>query len=504
MRFIFTLVLSILGLLASGQALLADKTFRLAATASPQLKGNAIAGGGVTANFIWAAFYDSLTRISNDGTVEPWLATGWTAVSDTEWHFSLRPNVRFANGEPFNAEAVKYTFDRLRNDDARSYMRHRDMLNYPKVDVIDDLTISIHTREPNAMAPAYLAAIKFAPPSYLREGGFQGLVDKPVGTGPFVVERWGPDKITARSNPYAWTPPRVDRLEIFIVPDSTARIQALETGQVDVALAISTDQIGQLEAAGHRAATRTPHRVYVFALQAEDPASPFADVRIRQALNYAVNKDILTDVLLAGLVQPVSQPALPLTDGYDPDLEPYPYDPDKARQLMLEAGRADGFSFTLETVSNFMPNDAAILQQIQSDLSDVDITMDINVVTYPTILRATLFGELGGEAMPTDFFDTTGDALRPFLSPLNHACTGAGPWYCDETIQLVIDEARITMDLDRRTALTRQVVRHYRDDASSLFLFPVLGLDGLHKRVTKWKPWLDVLNYHLVDVDDTP
>jgi len=97
MRFIFTLVLSILGLLASGQALLADKTFRLAATASPQLKGNAIAGGGVTANFIWAAFYDSLTRISNDGTVEPWLATGWTAVSDTEWHFSLRPNVRFAN-----------------------------------------------------------------------------------------------------------------------------------------------------------------------------------------------------------------------------------------------------------------------------------------------------------------------------------------------------------------------------------------------------------------------
>ncbi len=485
------------------QAALADKIFRIAVTASPQIKGNALAGGGVAANFIWPAFYDSLTRIRNDGRIEPWLATAWRSVSDTEWHFSLRPNVRFANGEPFNAEAVKITFDMLRTDAARTFMRHRDMTYYPRVDVIDDLTVAIHTNEPNAMTAAYLSGTAFAPPQYLQEVGFQGLIDAPIGTGPFVVERWAPDKITARVNPYAWAPPKVDSLEFYIVPDSSARLQALETGQIDVALAISTDQIPLLEAAGHHTAVRGFHRVYIFVLQTQDPDSPLADVRVRQALNYAINKDLITDVLLAGLVEPASQPALPLTRGYDPELKPYPYGPDKARQLLKAAGYEDGFTFTLEAVSGFMPNDTAILQQIISDLAQVGITMNVNVITYPTLLRTVLFGEFGGEAFPMDFFNTTGDALRPVIRAVNHACTGTRPWYCDETIQPVIDQARVTMDLDRRAELTRKVIRHYRDNASSVFLWPVLGLDGLHSRVTAWEPWLDILNFHLVDVNGT-
>ena len=485
------------------QPVLADKTFRIAVTASPQIKGNALAGGGVTANFIWPAFYDSLTRIRNDGTIEPWLATAWRPVSDTEWHFTLRPNVRFANGEPFNAEAAKVTFDMLRTDAARTFMRAREMPFYPRVDVIDDLTVAIHTNEPNAMTPAYMSGQTFAPPIYLQDVGFQGLVDAPIGTGPFVVENWAPDRITARANPYAWTPPNVDALEIYIVPDSSARIQALETGQIDVALAISPDQIPLLEAAGHRIAVRGFHRVYIFVLQTQDPDSPLADVRVREALNYAINKDLITDVLLAGLVEPASQPALPLTRGYDAELKPYPYDPDKARQLMADAGYADGFTFTLETVSGFMPNDTAILQQIVSDLSLVGITMNVRTITYPTLLRTVLFGELGGEAFPMDFFNTTGDALRPVVRAVNHACTGPRPWYCDKTIQPVIDQARVTMDLDKRADLTRQVMRHYRDNASSVFLWPVLGLDGLHNRVTQWEPWLDILNFHLVDVRES-
>jgi peptide/nickel transport system substrate-binding protein len=490
-------------LAASVQPVLADKTFRVAVSASPQIKGNALAGGGVTANFIWPAFYDSLTRIRNDGSVEPWLATAWEAVSETEWHFTLRPGVRFANGEAFNAEAVKTTFDMLRTDAARGFMRQRDMAYYPRVEIIDDLTVAIHTNEPNAMTAAYVSAMTFAPPAYLREVGFQGLVDAPIGTGPFVVDRWAPDKITARVNPYAWTPPLVDSIEIYVVPDSTARLQALETGQVDAALAISTDQIPVLEASGHRAAARASHRVYIFVLQTQDLTSPLSDVRVRQALNYAINKDLITEVLLAGLVKPASQPALPLTDGFNEDLEPYPYDPDKARQLMRDAGYENGFTFSLEAVSGFLPNDTAILQQITSDLSQVGITLNVNVITYPTLLRTVIYGEFGGDAFPMDFFNTTGDALRPFLRTVNHACTGLRPWYCDETIQPVIDEARVTLDRDRRAALTRQVVRHYRNDASSLFLWPVLGLDGLHSRVTGWDPWLDILNYHLMDVDET-
>ncbi|MEQ8509575.1 MAG: ABC transporter substrate-binding protein [Rhodospirillaceae bacterium] len=486
------------GLVSPAQA---ETTFRIALSAGPPSQGNPYPGGATTANFVWPTIYDSLTRIDNDGTVQPWLALSWQHVTDTEWHFKLRPGVTFSNGEPFNAAAVKATFDRLRTDDAQGYLWNRQVTYYPRVDLVDDMTVAIHTDKPNAMMAAYLTTLYFTAPAHTAEVGFQGLFNDPVGTGPFVMDRWGADRATFSANPASWNPPKVDQFEAVFVPDASARLQALETNQVDVAAVISTDQIGLLERNGHRAVMRNPSRLLVVALQTQDPALPLADVRVRQALNYAVNRTVITQILLADLVKPASQPAVPMGLGYDPTLEPYAYDPDKARQLLADAGYPDGFSFTLETVAGFMPNDAAILQQIASDLKRVGVNLDIRLITYPQLVRSTLGGELGGQALLADFFNNSGDALRPMLPTTNHACGGLNPWYCDEEIQAVIGEAEVTLDLDKRKALTQQVIRHYRDQASSLFLFPVVGLDGVHKRVTHWEPWNDILNPHLIDVE---
>jgi len=486
------------GLTSSVQA---ESTFRIALSAGPPSQGNPYPGGATTANFVWPTIYDSLTRIDNDGTVQPWLALSWEAVTDTEWHFKLRPNVKFSNGEAFNAAAVKAVFDRLRTEDAQGYLWNRQLIYYPQVEVIDDLTVAIHTDKPNAMTAAFLTTLYFAAPAHLAKVGFQGLFNEPVGTGPFVADRWGADRASFKANPNSWIPPKVDTFEAVFVPDSSSRLQALETDQIDVAAVISTDQIDLLEVNGHRAVMRNPSRVLVVALQTKDPALPLADVRVRQALNHAVNREIITQILLADLVKPASQPALPMGLGYDPALEPYAYDPDRARQLLAEAGYPDGFSFTLETVAGFMPNDSAILQQIASDLSRVGVDLEIRLITYPQLIRSTLGGDLGGQALLADFFNNSGDALRPMLLTSNHACGGVNPWYCNDEIQAVIREAEVTLDLDKRKALTQQVVRHYRDQASSLFLFPVVGLDGVHKRVTHWEPWNDILNPHLVDVE---
>ena len=483
------------------QTAAAETVFRVALSAGPPTKGNPYAGGSATANFIWPAVYDSLTRIDNDGTVQPWLALSWTPVSETEWHFTLRPNVKFSNGESFNAAAVKATFDRLRTEEAQGLLWQRQMIYYPRVEVIDDLTVAIHTATPNAMTAAYLASLYIAAPGQMEAVGFQGLSEAPVGIGPFLAVRWGPDKVTLRANTDSWIPPKVDGLEALFVPDASARLNALKTDQIDIATVISTDQIEVLERAGHSTAMRKPTRVLVMAWQTQDPALPFADVRVRQALNHAVNRDLINEILLAGLVKPASQPATAMALGYDPSLEPYSYDPDKARQLLTEAGYPDGFSFAVETVAGFQPNDTSILQQIASDLRTVGVTMDVHLITYPQLVRSTLSGELGGQALLADFFNNTGDALRPVLHTVNHACAGVKPWYCDADIQAVIDQAEVTLDLDKRRALTQQVIRHYRDQASSLILFPVVGIDGVHSRVTRWEPWNDILNFHLVEVE---
>lgn len=375
------------------------------------------------------------------------------------------------------------------------------MIYYPKVEVIDDLTVAIHTDKPNAMMASYLTTLYYTAPAHTADVGFQGLTNDPVGTGPFVAERWASDRAVFKANPKSWIPPKADGFEAVFVPDSSSRLQALETDQVDVAAVISPDQMGLLELNGHRAEMRNPSRVLVMALQTQDPSAPLSDVRVRQALNHAVNRDVITQILLAGLVEPVSQPAMPMALGYDPALEPYAYDPDRARQLLADAGYPDGFTFTLETVAGFLPNDTSILQQIAIDLREVGVNLDVRLITYPQLMRSTTRGELGGEALLADFFNNTGDALRPLLRTANHACTGMNPWYCDTEIQAVIDQAAETLDLDTREALTRQVIRHYRDDASSLFLFPIVGLDGIHKRVTHWEPWNDILNPHLIEVE---
>ncbi len=477
-----------------------EKVFRLGITAAPPSKGNPYSTTGTTPNLFWTAIYDSLTIIDNDGTVKPWLAIAWQPTGDTTWEFKLRPGVVFSNGEPFNAETVKVVLDLLKTEQGAGMSWARDVRRqYASVTVVDDLTVSIETTEPNGLLPNYLYGLHMAPARHLEQVGLEGLVEQPVGTGPFVVEDWRVNEVRLTANPTSWRRPKVDTLEVKFVPDAAARTHALETNLVDVALGLGTDDMARLEAAGHRLHLRAPTRVMSLALLTTDNNSPFKDVRVRQAVNLAVNKAGITQVLLGGLVEPASQPAARNAVGHDPALNPYPYDPKRAKALLADAGYGDGFTFLTEATGGTLPNDTAILQQIAADLAAVGLTMEVRIVPFPQILKTIIQGSFRGLAVLADFNNWQADALRPFTRT-NHACRGLGPWYCDERIQVVIDRAERTLDLAERTRLTRQVVKHYRDEATTLLLFPAMGLDGISAHVSHWDPWNDNLMFHQVDV----
>ena len=497
------LILVLIAMAIAGSAA-AETTLRVGLTAAPPSKGNPFQNLGTTSNFVWPAFFDTLTYRDNDGVIQPGLAVAWEQDGPTTWIFHLQPDTQFSNGEPLTAEAVKVTFDKLISDDANGYSWQREIkASYSGVDIIDDLTVAIHTEKVDILTPGLLSGLYIVPPRYVTDVGYQGLQDEPIGSGPFVVDDWQPARITLSANRTSWHPPQVDRMELLVVPDSSARYQALITGRIDVAIAVNTDQIGMLEQAGHRVHLRTPGRIMVMALQSVDPDSPFHDERVRQAVNYAVNMELITDVLLAGLVAPASQPATPGSIGYDPTLKPYSYDPDKARALLKDAGYENGFSFTHISPGNTLPNDTAIFQQIAADLSEVGINMTTKIVSYGELLRAVIQGEFDGESLLMDFNDRYGDALRPMMRGFNHSCTGIGPWFCDWDIQAVMNKAVVSANIEERTRLSKQVVAFYRNTAQSLFLFPVVGLDGISKRVRHWEPWNDNLMFHLVQLDET-
>ncbi len=500
MRFIT--VLTGLVIAAANSSIAAEKVLRLGFTALPTSKGNPFRSTASTSYTFFTALFDPLTQIDDQGKVHPWLAIEWAPENETTWRFKLRPGVTFSNGEPFDASAVKTSLDFLLSDAALAQTVARDIEFIAGARVIDALTIEIVTKSPNILLPRYLAGINIVAPKHFTAVGLDAFAQTPVGTGPFKLEEWSPEKVTMSAFKGSWRAPKVDQLVILALPDSTSRLQALETGRVDVATNISTDDKGRLEAAGNRFHRRNPTRVMVVSFETIRAGSPFRDVRVRQAMNYAVNRQSIVDNLLGGLTVLASQPAAPAVVGYAPDLKPYPYDPQKARALLKDAGYANGFSFVMEVPNGQLANDGAVAQQIAADLAAIGVKVDIREIDFAQVVRNMSLGNWKGLAMYTDFATAPSlDLMRAFI---RHSCGWASPWFCDPTIEPVIAEAERTFDLDRRIQLTQKASQHYRDVAASLFLYPGISLDGIAARVTVWQPWNDNFMYHLADVKQGP
>ncbi|MDX2222760.1 MAG: ABC transporter substrate-binding protein [Rhodospirillaceae bacterium] len=481
----------------AGAAAAADGTFRVGITAMPPGMGNPYRQVATTANFVLPSVYDVLAGIDNQGRVVPRLAERWDNPDPLTWVFTLRDGVTFSNGEPLDAEGVKIMFDALRAPESAAAgltIVRAEAEKFARIEATDRRTLTITLTEPNAILPQRLYMIYVAPGRYFQEVGWEGLATAPVGSGPFTVKRWAVNEIELEANPTTWRPAKFDRLQFRALPDGTARTQALISGQIDAAIAVDPEQAAAIEAAGGAVHQRNPIRILTIAFDTVSKQNPFWDARVRRAANMAVNRERIVATLMGGRVAAASQGAIDNATGYDPDLKPYPYDPDAARALLAEAGYPSGLSFVYEFPSGTLPGDATIMQQIAADLAAVGIRMELRPVTYPQFVRYTSAGGWRGQATLQDFNNNAFDALSPYARG-GHGCNGSAPWYCDPKIQPTIDAAEREPDLARRVAMTREIVRHYHDQATSLILFPVLGLDGVGPRVKTWATWNDQIQF---------
>jgi peptide/nickel transport system substrate-binding protein len=225
---------------------------------------------------------------------------------------------------------------------------------------------------------------------------------------------------------------------------------------------------------------------------------PTDDVRVRRALNYAVNKQAITDVLLQGLSPPASQGAVRGLFGYNPDLKPYPYDPEKARALLKEAGYPNGFTLNVEVIVSQNANDAASYQMIARDLAAVGVKMVMTQVPLPQMMRIVNQGEWKGDAFSQIF------GALPTFDPLRtlrlHSCLWPKPWYCDQGVTEKIRNAMQEFDDAKRAAMIREIMAFYHDQATALLLYELPMLDGVAKRVTNYAPQRGRINYESIEV----
>ncbi|WP_324717338.1 ABC transporter substrate-binding protein [Carboxydochorda subterranea] len=294
--------------------------------------------------------FDGLVTRTPDGEVVPEIAESWQQPHATTYVFKLRRGVRFHNGDPLTAEDVVFTFERILSPkglDGRPSPRLGLLGPLSKVEKVDDYTVKMTLKNPSPVFLQLLVHTQIVPHKYMEQVGLAGFVRHPVGAGPFkfVRGRLDGDIVLERFDGYYGGSPqlppvgpaRIRRIVFRMMPEPGSRIAALLAGEAHIIQEVPPDAVDRLERArGVQVKVAPGTRLYEIELNNDRLKDP----RVRRALNYAVDWDEILEALYRGYAHRVATAMLPSGFGYDERLKPYPYDPDKARQLLQEAGYA--------------------------------------------------------------------------------------------------------------------------------------------------------------------
>lgn len=415
-----------------------------------------------------------------DNSVKGILATNWTMLDDNTWEFHLREGVKFHNGEDFDAEAVKYSIERVANPD-NNWPTFKYATDFESVEVVDKYTVRLKTPQPAPLAPLNLTMVYMVPPAYTEEVGSEGFAVNPVGTGPFKFVEWIEDEqVVVEANPDYWGgPPELDKITFTPIPEASTRTAALMTGQSDIVTPIFIADVPRLQeaedvevrvAAGLRA-------MYVLFDQANDEV--MADKRVRQALNYAVDKDAIIDNVYEGYAEKLQcQFLTPQYFGFNPNLEAYPYDPEKAKELLAEAGYPDGFSATLWSPRGRYVLDVETAQAVAGQLEKVGVKVDVQPLEWATYIQRFTEKDLSPMLLAAwAVFPDADPMLGSHLNGQPYSYTNM-PAFDDLILQ-----ARQTVDQDQRFELYQQATEMLCEDPPALYLHQLSNIYGVNKRV---------------------
>ncbi len=466
---------------------------------------------------IMEALFDTLIAIdrADRSVFLPGLAESWTTAPD-RIELALRSGVTFSNGEPFDATAARFSILRVMDvdpatgapitDDAlklnSDYSRSYGAV--ASVEAVDALTVRINLSRWDAGLIPALATLAMLPPKHAAQVGNDGLKTQPIGTGPYVLEEWVPDDhATLVLNPDQWARPRgaalVERVNFRPIPDVTTRISELTTGGVQIAQDIPVDQAAAVETGGATIVAFDDARHTEIWLTADKAgqlatsgnATPaqlqaieaLSKVEVRTALNMAVDRNAYVDALFKGFATPMTQGFVPGDVAYLPAIQPWPFDPDRARQMLADAGYPDGFEAEIDMCTC----DAAIadlITAVQADLARIGVR---------TTIREAEIGAFNG-AWATGATNPMRASRLSFLDPNIYGqfwLKGGGllSRFSDPEMDMFVDEQAAQMDPARRLEVLHKIAALTHDLAPAIYLVGFQSVYGLAATgVSGWQP----------------
>ena len=455
----------------------------------------------LNSNRVGRRVVETLVTFPDESTqVVPGLAESWTISKDgLQYTFKLRRGIAFHDGTPLNAEAVKFSIERQINPNHPAYKLGKyPFANYffgnvKAVEVLSDERVAFLLNEPRASFLAVLtagAASIVSPTAVMKWG--PDYPNHPVGTGPFRFASWDRgQRVVLEKNPAYWKyPVKVERVIYRPIVEDQARLTELLTGGLDLIVGVPADNVGQLEK-NPKITLLKQVGAHVWYLGMNNQKKPFDDKRVRQALNYAVNKDAIVNDVLKGTGAASKGPVLPGTWGADGALKAYPYDPERAKKLLAEAGYPNGFTTTLwvpESGSG-MQAPVAMSTVMQSNLKAVGVNVSLQTMEWGAYLAKLRTKEQ--ELFALSWMAGTEDPDM-VMYPLLHSSqwTPVGPnraLYKNTRFDALLQQARLTTDQAKRAHLYKEAQRILIDDAPWVFVDHEIQIAALTKRVQGFK-----------------
>lgn len=433
---------------------------------------------------------DSLLGRDENQQIVPALAESWQALDELTYEFRLRPGVVFHNGEPFNAEVVKWNYDRILDPDQNS--TSRPMISpVESVEVVDDLTVLIRTTDPFPLvfATNTMPLIGLLPPKYVADEGDEAAASHPIGTGPFKFVEWQRGQnITLEANPDYWgVPPLVSSVAYQFIPEPSTRVAALLSGEVDLIQSVPPDQVDRIENSGEAKVAMIADGMIVSSYQfnVTSVEGPIQDVRVRRAISHAIDREAIIDSILNGQASARPIPLGPTDFGVNPDLQFYEFNQDLARELLAEAGYADGFEFTMHTSNGRYLQDFSVSQTIAANLAEVGITVNVQPEewgVYIDMLAQNTAGPMYIIGWGGGLFDAN-ELYFAFSSDSTYATFG------DPEIDELLGAAQRTNDEASRLELYYQAQELLVDRVAFTMAYQANAIYGLGNQVS-WTPTL--------------
>lgn len=414
--------------------------------------------------------FDPLVSWSSDMELVPSLATSWEVSDDgREWTLQLREGVHFHNGEPFNADAVKYTFERL-FDEATGSPQQFLFSAVESVEVVGPYEVTISTSVPFGALLANLTLLDMLPPGAARN--LDAFGRHPIGTGPFeFVSSRGDAEVVLRANEAYWDgAPLIDSLEIRTLVEGSTRLSALLAGDVHIINGVSPDDVGRLENDDRFSVVVSPTLETVF-MGLNNAEGPFADSRVRLAANHAVDKAAIVEHIMLGQADTATGFVSPVAFGSSPSdgADVYEYDPELARELLAEAGYPDGFNARLIMLAGSGTKGLESTQAVVGYLEAVGIQVQVDVLeigTFVDVRRGTdwdLFR--GGSTI------LSGDAQFDLTRMFHSEHSGAMVKYANPEYDRLVDIGNQAFEASDRLTAYEQAQELLVEDAPWLLLY---------------------------------